>query len=253
MHKFFVEDIGEGEGRIHGEDHRHLFKVLRLTMGARILVNNLEGQDYLAELTHVDREEARFRLLEALSESNESPLKVHLYQGLPKAGKMDLIVQKATELGVTEVVPIYTQRVVLKEGGAYKKLDRLKKIMLEAAKQSRRSIIPDLSAPQSWADAMTSMARHDLLVVPYENATGFGLAALAQSVDRPKSVGIVIGPEGGFDEAEIEELKGLGGRIVTLGRRILRTETAGFTTMVLLQYLYGDLGGDAGETRGGES
>lgn len=244
MHKFFVQDICEGEGGIHGEDHRHLFKVLRLTVGTRILVNNLEGQDYLAELTHVDREEARFRLLEALSESNESPLKVHLYQGLPKAGKMDLIVQKATELGVTEVVPIYTRRVVVKGGGEYKKLDRLKKIMLEAAKQSKRSIVPELSPPRPWAEALNAMARHDLLVVPYENATGFGLAALAQSAAKPKSVGIVIGPEGGFEEEEIEALKALGGQIVTLGRRILRTETAGFTAMVLLQYLFGDLGGD---------
>ena len=163
---------------------------------------------------------------------------------------MDLIVQKGTELGITEFIPIITHRVDVKLKGDFKKLDRLNRIALEAAKQSKRSIIPKVLEPIDFNEVLEEINTLDLLLVPYENADNFGIKTLINklrkenNIDNIKNIGILVGPEGGFEEDEIERLKDKGAYIVTLGKRILRTETAGFVATSLIQYELSDLGGN---------
>jgi 16S rRNA (uracil1498-N3)-methyltransferase len=159
-------------------------------------------------------------------------------------------VQKGTELGVVEFIPTITARVDVKLKGEFKKLDRLNRIALEASKQSKRSIVPQVKEVIDFKDALNKLKEMDLVLVPYENAEDFGIKSLVRQLNTENAdlnnisnVGILIGPEGGFEEEEIHTLKDQGAYIVTLGNRILRTETAGFTATALIQYELGDLGG----------
>jgi 16S rRNA (uracil1498-N3)-methyltransferase len=248
MHKFFVpkQNILEDYAVIEGEDVKHIYKVLRLGEGTQISVNNCEGVEYLGEIAEISKKEVKVRLLSQLKTNNESPLEVCLFQGLPKSQKMDLIVQKATELGVREITPIITERVVVKnEIGEFKKMDRWSRIALEACKQSKRTMIPKVNVPIEFDWLLDLLKKFDLVLVPYENEEGKGLKKVCRGIDRDsvKTVAIVIGPEGGFEESEIDTLKKLNAEIITLGPRILRTETAGFVCAALIMYELGDLGG----------
>lgn len=252
MHKFFTEphNISETEGRILGDDVKHIYKVLRLSEGEEVVLNNCEGIEYLGEIETITKSEVIVKIIKRLDINNESKVKVHLFQGLPKGQKMDLIVQKGTELGVSEFIPTITGRVDVKLKGEFKKLDRLNRIALEACKQSKRSIIPQVKEVIDFNEAINELKKMDLIIVPYENAEDFGIKTLVRKLERDNldldtinNVGILIGPEGGFEETEISTLKEQGAYIVTLGNRILRTETAGFTATALIQYELGDLGG----------
>lgn len=252
MHKFFTEphNVSETEGRILGDDVKHIYKVLRLSEGEEVVLNNCEGIEYLGEIESITKNEVIVKITKKLDINNESKVKVHLFQGLPKGQKMDLIVQKGTELGVSEFIPTITGRVDVKLKGEFKKLDRLNRIALEACKQSKRSIIPEVKEVIDFNEAINELKKMDLIVVPYENAEDFGIKTLVRKLERDNidldtinNVGILIGPEGGFEETEISTLKEQGAYIVTLGNRILRTETAGFTATALIQYELGDLGG----------
>ena len=239
MHKFFTpkELINGDVAKIIGDDVKHIYKVLRISEGEKVVLNNCEGAEYLAKVTNVSKQEVLLEIIEKLDLNNESDIKIYLFQGLPKSQKMDLIVQKGTELGITEFIPTITHRVDVKLKGEFKKLDRLNRIALEAAKQSKRSIVP-------------RVIDLDLFIVPYENAENFGVKTLINKIRSEekasdiKSVGIFVGPEGGIEEEEIEKLKEKGAHIVTLGKRILRTETAGFVATALIQYELSDLGGN---------
>lgn len=243
MHKFFTEEMDAQTAVVRGDDHKHLFKVLRLKIGDEVVVNDLQGQDYAGEIQEMDKQWTKIRITEKIHDTNESPLRVTLFQGQPKAGKMDLIVQKCTELGVVKIVPVDTARVVVKNAQEYKKLDRLKRIALEAAKQSKRSTLPEIVEPLSFDHVMEVLAVYDVVVVPYENQEDFGFVALKEAVPTAQSMAIFVGPEGGFTEEEIHKLRAAHAHIVTLGKRILRTETAGFTAVAMAQLLYGDMGG----------
>jgi 16S rRNA (uracil1498-N3)-methyltransferase len=248
MHKFFVpKDNFQGESIIiEGDDVKHIYKVLRLNAGNKICINNCEGEEFLGEIEYINKKEVKVLILEKLAINNESEVEIFLYQGLPKSSKMDLIVQKTTELGIRAVTPIITKRVVVKsELKEFKKLDRWNRIALEASKQSKRSLIPTINSPIDFEDLITELKQMDLIVVPYENQKGYGIKKLFYNVDKGKfkKVAIIIGPEGGFEEEEIEILKSIGAEIVTLGPRILRTETAGFTCLNLIMYELGDVGG----------
>lgn len=252
MHKFFTpkELINGDVAKIIGDDVKHIYKVLRITQGEKVTLNNCEGVEYIAKVISVTKQEVLLEVLEKLDVNNESDIKIYLFQGLPKSQKMDLIVQKGTELGVTEFIPTITHRVDVKLKGEFKKLDRLNRIALEAAKQSKRSIIPKVSEPIEFDDMIEKINSLDLVLVPYENAENFGIKKLVNnlekngSVEKIKSVGIFVGPEGGIEEDEIEKLKENGAHIITLGKRILRTETAGFVATSLIQYELSDLGGN---------
>ncbi|MBX9138253.1 MULTISPECIES: 16S rRNA (uracil(1498)-N(3))-methyltransferase [unclassified Clostridium] len=252
MHKFFTpkELINGDVAKIIGDDVKHIYKVLRISEGEKVTLNNCEGIEYLGKVISVSKQEVLIEILEKLEDNNESDIKIYLFQGLPKSQKMDLIVQKGTELGITEFIPTITHRVDVKLKGEFKKLDRLNRIALEAAKQSKRSIIPKVSEPIEFNAVLERINSLDLLIVPYENANNFGIKTLINELRKDnttntiKNVGIFVGPEGGIEEEEIERLKDKGARIVTLGKRILRTETAGFVATSLIQYELSDLGGN---------
>lgn len=253
MHKFFTpkELINDVSAKIIGEDVKHIYKVLRLAEGEKVVLNDCEGSEYLAAVDTVGKQEVTLNIIEKLDVNNESAVKLYLFQGLPKAQKMDLIVQKGTELGMLKFIPTITARVDVKLKGEFKKLDRLNRIALEAAKQSKRTIVPTVEAPISFEEALDKMAELDLVVVPYENAENFGIKTMFnkfraenKNLDEIKTIGIFVGPEGGIEEDEIIQLKEKGAHIITLGSRILRTETAGFVAASLLQYELSDLGGN---------
>ena len=252
MHKFFTpkELINGDVAKIIGDDVKHIYKVLRISEGEKVTLNNCEGIEYLGKVISVSKQEVLIEILEKLEDNNESDIKIYLFQGLPKSQKMDLIVQKGTELGITEFIPTITHRVDVKLKGEFKKLDRLNRIALEAAKQSKRSIIPKVSEPIEFNAVLERINSLDLLIVPYENANNFGIKTLINELRKDnttntiKNVGIFVGPEGGIEEEEIERLKDKGAHIVTLGKRILRTETAGFVATALIQYELSDLGGN---------
>ncbi|SFC62680.1 RsmE family RNA methyltransferase [Clostridium uliginosum] len=253
MHKFFTPacNITETEGKIIGDDVKHIYKVLRLNEGEKVVLNNCEGKEYLGEIACVGKQEVIINILSTLEINNESRVKITLFQGLPKGQKMDLIVQKGTELGISEFVPTITLRVDVKLKGEFKKIDRLNRIALEASKQSKRSIIPNVREAIDFNDALKELSNMDLVLIPYENAENFGIKSLMKQFNEQgkdlsaiKNIGVLIGPEGGFEEEEINILKEQGAYIITLGNRILRTETAGFVAASLIQYELGDLGGN---------
>ncbi|WP_085829253.1 16S rRNA (uracil(1498)-N(3))-methyltransferase [Clostridium massiliodielmoense] len=250
MHKFFVSEnnILSDMAIIEGEDVKHIYKVLRLKEGDRVNINNCNGKEFFGSIDYIDKSKVEVKLLEELEINNEPPIEVYLYQGLPKASKMDLIVQKCTELGIREITPVVTSRVsssindIKRES---KKLDRWNRIAFEACKQNKRTLIPKVNDIINMDELIKEQLKEmDLIVVPYENAENYGIKQMIKNVkSEVKKVGIIIGPEGGFEQEEIEELKNIEAHIVTLGPRILRTETAGFTCLALLMYELGDLGG----------
>lgn len=248
MHKFFIpaENFYDNQVLIKGDDVKHIYKVLRLSNGDRISVNNCNGKEYIGEIANINKECVTVNILEELQLNNESPVKVILYQGLPKSSKMDFIVQKSVEIGVTSIVPVITERVISKSDiNEFKKTDRWTRIALEACKQCKRSIIPEVSSPVYFDDMLKRIESIDLIVVPYENEENFGIHKMLSEINKAgiKSIAVVIGPEGGFEEEEILKLKSVGAFIVTLGPRILRTETAGIVAASILMYELGDLGG----------
>lgn len=248
MHKFFVDknNINNDMVIIEGEDVKHIYKVLRLQPGDKVCINNCEGQEFLGEIEDVNKKDVRVKILESLLTNNEAPIEVYLFQGLPKSSKMDLITQKGTELGVKEITPVVTKRVVVKtELGEFRKVDRWNRIALEACKQSKRTYIPKINLPIEFEELISIIKEMDMIVVPYENAENFGIKKLCSNIKKEeiKKVAVIIGPEGGFEEDEIACLKGQGANIVTLGPRIFRTETAGFICVSLLMYELGDIGG----------
>lgn len=250
MHKFFVpkENIIGNSAVIEDEDVKHIYKVLRLGEGDKISINNTEGEEYLGEILEIDKKRVLVKLIEKLPVNNESPINVYLFQGLPKSSKMDLIAQKATELGVKELTPVITERVVVKsEIGEFKKVDRWNRIALEACKQCKRTLLPKINIPIEFEELLDKLKEMDLIIVPYENEDGYGIKNVIANISREiKEVAVIIGPEGGFEESEIDRLKDIGAHIVTLGPRILRTETAGFVCVSLLMYELGDMGGLGG-------
>ncbi len=228
MARFFVPEkaISGNTILIEGEDVSHITKVLRLREGDTFTVCDGMRHDYLCSLEAADKKTVTAKILEEQENTAEPPCFITLYQGLPKASKLDYIVQKCVEIGVSRIVPMLTDRVV-KEGNP--KRERLAKIALEAAKQSGRGIVPDVGTPVSFAEAVEGAKRAELSFIPYECETKRSLKA-AMRDKKPETVSVLIGPEGGFTEDEINRASSAGIVSVTLGRRILRTETAGPVT-----------------------
>lgn len=245
MNAFYIEGRGEvGETvSLTPEDARHCAQVLRMECGEEFYAVDEGGSRFLAELREVSRESCTALLREALPD-NEAELRVTVYQGLPKADKLELVVQKLTELGAARLVPVKMERCVVKlnDKDAQKKQERLQKIAREAAKQCKRGGCLEVAAPQTWKQLRESMAAHDLLLVPWEDARGFGLKAAREAYPEARNIGIVIGPEGGMSENEVRALEELGAKQITLGPRILRTETAAIAAATMAMLLWGDIG-----------
>ena len=245
MFQFFVDksQIHESEGLayITGPDVNHISTVLRMKPGEQFYVTDGESQGkYLCALKSVAGEQVICDILGYLEESSELPCEIVLYQGLPKADKMELIIQKAVELGAARIVPVATKRSVVKldEKKAQAKISRWQGIAEAAAKQSKRDVIPQIGAVMTLKEALREANEFEVSIMPYENAEGMAATrSLLDSIRPGQRVAIFIGPEGGFDDTEVEAALALGTRPVTLGRRILRTETAGLAMLSMLVYV----------------
>ncbi len=243
MQRFFVsqEMIDEENMRIRltGEDVNHIKNVLRMKAGDELWVSDGGRYEYHSQILTVMPDEILLEILYRQEPDYELPSKIWLFQGLPKGDKMELIIQKAVELGVYHIVPVRMKRCVMKldEKRGAKKAERWQQIAESAAKQSRRMLVPEVSAPVSFAEALRIAGPIDKVLAPYELAKGMSeTRAILDGIKPGESVGIFIGPEGGFDPQEIEELEKCGAAPVTLGHRILRTETAGMTLLSVLMF-----------------
>ena len=235
MYNFFVnDDCRQGDRYIiTGADHNHIKNVLRMKVGDTILIS-VNGKSDLCQIETIDNDEIVAPIIEEDYQNTELPLQIHLFQGLPKSDKMELIIQKAVELGVYSITPIEMKRCIVKLDDKKKKSKQMRwqAISESAAKQSKRNTIPEINEIVSYKAALAVAKELDLLLVPYENEDGIlSTKEALTALKNAKSVGIIIGPEGGFDDAEIEQAKDAGGKTISLGKRILRTETAAITAV----------------------
>lgn len=240
MANFFIEkdkflyDVVE----ITGDEANHMIKVLRMKEGESLTLFDGDGNCADGIIEKIDGKTVSVKIAERYPSETEPNLKVTLFQGVPKNPKMDLIIQKATELGVVRIVPVNTKRIVAKIDKDAK-IERLQRIAFEAAKQCGRAYVPQVDAPVSFEKALEMMSECDAAIIPYECEKDGKLdSALPEGI---KSVGIMIGPEGGFDPIEVEMAEKSGAKRVTLGKRILRTETAGLIASALCLYIAGDM------------
>ncbi|MDO4789076.1 MAG: 16S rRNA (uracil(1498)-N(3))-methyltransferase [Johnsonella sp.] len=236
MQHFFVkpEQIFEGRARIEGEDHKHISRVLRMKPGEELMISDGSDWDYLCRIESIGEEEILLKIEEENISPKELPSKLFLFQALPKSDKMELIIQKAVELGVYEIIPFISRRVIVKldEKKIRSKLQRWRAIALSAAKQSGRSIIPEIKEPMDFQAALCYAKDFDRKLIPYELADDIRASAnLLSSIKKNENIAVFIGPEGGFEKGEIEAAKDRGFEAITLGGRILRTETAGFVIL----------------------
>lgn len=242
MYQFFVnpEQICGKDIWITGSDVNHIKNVLRMKIGEEIAVSNGEdNKEYRCEISEIGEDEIRCHLLFVKEDGLELPSKVYLFQGLPKADKMELIIQKAVELGVYEVIPVATKRAVVKldEKKAKTKIVRWQGISEAAAKQSKRRVIPEIKEVMTFKQAIAYAESMDVKLIPYELAEGMETTKeIIEGLMPGQSVAIFIGPEGGFEEVEVEAAMENGIKPITLGKRILRTETAGFTILSWIMY-----------------
>jgi 16S rRNA (uracil1498-N3)-methyltransferase len=242
MYQFFVEP-SQIQGKritITGSDVNHIKNVLRMKAGDEIAVSNgIDGREYRCGITSLSEDEIVCELRFIKEDGVELASEIYLFQGLPKADKMELIVQKAVELGVYEVIPVAVKRCVVKLDAkkAESKIGRWQGIAEAAAKQSKRAVIPQIHSVMNMQEAVRYAKDMDVKIIPYELAEDMEhTKRLIESVQPGQKVAVFIGPEGGFEESEIQEALDAGIEPVTLGRRILRTETAGFTVLSWLMY-----------------
>ena len=249
MDRFFVEkkniNLENNTCIIEGEDVKHISKVLRCKIGEELEVCDSDNNEYICEITSIDKSTVELDILEKVDIKRESDLKIKLYQGLPKNPKMEMILQKLTEVGVDEIILVQTKRSVVKvdDKKEDKKIERWVRIIYEAAKQSKRGKIPKLRGVLSFKEALCDMQNNDFNIAPYENERTKSIKQAIKSLDI-NNIGIFVGPEGGFDESEIEAIENINGQSVSLGPRILRTETASVVASSIVLYELSDLGGN---------
>ena len=242
MYRFFVNQDQVEDTVIHitGSDVNHIRNVLRMKQGEKILISSKETLEYTCYIERLEEEEVLAKILYVQENGLELPSKVYLFQGLPKSDKMEFIIQKAVELGVYEIVPVAAKRSVVKLDAKKEanKRKRWQAISESAAKQSKRMIIPQVTCVKSFEEAAAYADQLDIRLIPYELAKGMEKTReLLEGIRPGQSVGIFIGPEGGFEEQEISIAMEHGILPITLGKRILRTETAGMTILSILMYL----------------
>lgn len=245
MPKFFVKQdpIKENIIEIKEEDIKHIKNVLRKEINDEIEICNQEnGDNYKCKIEQINQENIKCRIIEKIENRKESQIYVNIYQGLPKADKMELIIQKSVELGVYRIIPTNMKRCIVKIEAKeeHKKIERWQKISEVAAKQSGRNLIPKVENITNVKKISNELEQYDILLVAYEeeqeNTLKQELVKIKQEKKEKLNIGIVIGPEGGIDKEEIEILKQSGAKIVTLGQRILRTETVALNILSIIMY-----------------
>ena len=249
MFNFFAEnDARQGDYfYISGSDYNHIRNVLRMKQGEEFLVS-CDGISSLCRLDSFEGDSAVAEIIEENYQSTDLPIKIYLFQGLPKSDKMEFIIQKAVELGVHAIIPTQMQRCVVKLDDKKKKskTQRWQTIAESAAKQSKRSAVPTVYDAVSYGEALNMAKDLDVLMVPYECKNGmFSTRIALNQIKEGTKVGIIIGPEGGFEESEVEKAIAIGGESISLGKRILRTETAAITAVgMVMLHCEMNLGGD---------
>lgn len=243
MQRFFVKphQIEEEAHRITilGSDVNHMKNVLRMRPGEEVWISSGEGREYHCTIEGYTETEAELHILYVQETDYELPNRIYLFQGLPKGDKMELIIQKAVELGAYSVIPVETKRCVVKLDAkkAEKKTARWQQISESGAKQSKRMLVPEVHPVMSFPAALEFAKGLDVCLIPYELAKGMEETKAVLSAIAPgQSIGIFIGPEGGFEEKEVEAAIGAGAHPITLGHRILRTETAGLAILSVLMF-----------------
>ena len=241
MQHFFVEPSQVRDGRIiiEGSDVNHMKNVLRMKIREQVMVSDGNNLKYLCEVEGYGGEKAILNIKEMREADTELASRIYLFQGLPKQDKMELIVQKAVELGAFQIIPVETRRSVVKldEKKAIRKRERWQEIAKSAAKQAGRAYIPGVEEVMSWKEALRCSEGLDVVLIPYELAEGMDEArSVLKAIRQGQSVGVFIGPEGGFEKEEVEEALQKGAKAITLGRRILRTETAGLAALAVLMF-----------------
>lgn len=235
MHNFFVNsEARTGDGfNITGKDYNHIKNVLRMSVGDIFLVS-LENKSHLCEINRFEEGAVIAQIIEEDYKNTNLPIKIHLFQGLPKSDKMELIIQKAVELGADRIIPTEMTNCVVKldEKKKTSKTARWQSIAESAAKQSKRNSVPEVSLPLRFNEALTEAEKLDLILVPYECEEGMKSTAEAlKEIKSGMNIGIFIGAEGGFTDKEIDLCTKKGAKIISLGKRILRTETAAITAV----------------------
>ena len=230
---------------IEGEDVKHISRVLRCRENDKLEVCDMDNNEYICEIKEINKDNILLDIIEKVNIKRESNLKVKLYQGMPKGTKMELILQKLTEIGVDEIVLVQAKRSVTKIDNKKedKKIERWERIIYEAAKQSKRAKIPKLTGVLAFKEALADMQNNDLNICPYENERTISIKEAIKD-SSANTIGIFVGPEGGFEEEEIEKIQEIDGKVVSLGPRILRTETASVVASSVVLYELSDLGGN---------
>lgn len=241
MHHFFAQPSHIEAEFIHmeGQDVNHMKHVLRMKCGEKLTISDGQGTHYGCEIHRYEEGRAILKILSKRGGEGELPSRIFLFQGLPKGDKMELIIQKAVELGVYEIIPVAMKRSVVKldQKKSAKKADRWNAIALSAAKQCGRSLIPHVRQVITFDKALQSVADLDVLLLPYECAGDMERTkTIISALKAGQDIGVFIGPEGGFEETEAEKAVDAGAHAITLGKRILRTETAGLVAISLLMY-----------------
>lgn len=243
MQRFFVEphQIDEAAHQIHivGTDVNHMSNVLRMKQGEEVWISDGGKKEYRCAIEAFSADEVLLHIIYAQEPDYELSSRIYLFQGLPKADKMELIIQKAVELGAYEIIPVETKRCVVKLDGkkAAKKVERWQQIAESAAKQSKRMLIPNVHQVLSFKEALKYAESMDIRLIPYELAKGMQeTKEILAAIEQGQSIGIFIGPEGGFEEKEVEAAISEGAKPITLGKRILRTETAGLAILSVLMF-----------------
>jgi len=246
MPKFFINSnqIENENIIIISEDVNHIKNVLRMKIDDEIIVCNIDdSSNYLAKINEFGKEQIVCKILEKIEIKTESNVKVHIYQGLPKADKMELIIQKSVELGVDAITPVEMKRCVVKLDGKdkIKKIDRWQKIAEVAAKQSGRDIIPKICNVKNIKEIVEDFSGFDIVLLCYENEKDLFLKQALKEVKQISEnaelkIAVIIGPEGGIDISEVEFMEQKGAKIISLGNRILRTETVGLSLLSIIMY-----------------
>ena len=239
--RIFTDPVNIGDKYISITDKgdiRHMIKVMRLKEGDKVDVSDSAQWEYETVIDQITDEEVLLKIVDKQAFAREPEVKVTLFQGIPKAGKMETIIQKCVELGVYSITPVFMERTVVVEKGNFsKKLERWQKVSDEAVKQCKRGLIPEINDNVRFKEMVDRLKSFDLILFPYENESNYSIKDCLRNLpSKPETVAIIIGPEGGFADSEAEMLDEAGAARVTLGKTILRTETAGMAALAMTMY-----------------